>query len=402
MLPHLWHHPRNPDMAAPAEYRGRKVLLCLVFKAGMRKIKLTTLLFLLLSVCVPVLASTASDFYLELLRRGTAEVDGGRYDTAVTPLRLAAFGLVDSIEHYETAQAYLAVALDKLNQQEEARRAALRVVTAEGIERKFATLKLPAAIRTAFNAVARKVLPTADAATLTSPPQTSTPPRQNAPAVVPTTAPIVPAPIPPAPRTETRIVPMPEQQPVETPKPTPPAPAPITAAQSVPQSQKPAQTQTQSQKPTQKPAPTPTRNDPPKAVTPPKTVPVVTTPPQQSRVDVPSRIAAAERALTSANLTEARRLYRELLTVQTLDRASLIRIGEGLYRARDFASALTAFRRLGTLRTGEEAYRYYIAIALYETADFAAAKRELAAALPFIEITPDVQRYRVKIEGARN
>jgi Flp pilus assembly protein TadD len=353
---------------------------------------------------VPVLASTASDFYLELLRRGTAEVEGGRYDTAVTPLRLAAFGLVDSIEHYETAQAYLAVALDKLNQQEEARRAALRVVTAEGIERKFATLKLPAAIRTAFNAVARKVLPTADAATLTSPPQTSTPPRQNTPAVVTTTAPIVPAPTPPAPRQETRIVPMPEQQkPVETSKPMPPPPAPITAAQSVPQSQKPAQTQTQSQKPTQKPAPAPARLDPPKAVNPPKSVPVVTTTTQPQRVvDVPSRIAAAERTLSTANLAEARKIYRELLTVQTVDRASLIRIGEGLYRARDFASALTAFRRLGTLRTGEEAYRYYIAIALYETADFAAAKRELAAALPFIEITPDVQRYRVKIEGAHN
>ena len=79
----------------------------------------------------------------------------------------------------------------------------------------------------------------------------------------------------------------------------------------------------------------------------------------------------------------------------------LIRIGEGLYRSRDFAPALTAFRRLGTLRPGEEPYRYYIAVALFETGDFAGAKRELTTALPFIEITPDVQRYRVKIEAAR-
>ena len=35
-----------------------------------------------------------------------------------------------------------------------------------------------------------------------------------------------------------------------------------------------------------------------------------------------------------------------------------------------------------------------------ENGRYAESKRELQAALPFIEVTPDVQRYRVKIEGA--
>lgn len=406
----------------------------------MRKIGLTTVLFLAtLSAAMPALASTATDFYLELLRRGTTEVDGGRFDTALTPLRLAAFGLVDSIEHYETAQAYLAVAHDRLGQEEEARRAALRVVTAEGIERKFATLRLPAAIRNAFSAVARKVLSSAEAAALTSPPQTALPPSSGS-SSTQTSAPrpVVSQPAPqtqtprtqpqtpttqtapaqstttgrPAPDQDTRSVTFPEPQRVEPPKvsetPTPTAPA---QTQSRPQTQTPTQSVPPARIDPPKVIAAPQqRNDPPKVVSaPPKPQPEPARP-QQVQVpiqtqpvrDVPARIAAGERALATANLTEARRVYRELLTVPSLDRASIIRIGEGLYRARDFAQALAAFRRLGALRAGEEAYRYYIAVALFETADFAAAKRELASALPFIEITPDVQRYRVKIEGARN
>lgn len=117
--------------------------------------------------------------------------------------------------------------------------------------------------------------------------------------------------------------------------------------------------------------------------------------------EISSRLAGAERALNAANLVEARRLYREVLAAPGVDHDSLIRLAEGLYRSRDFAGALSAFTRIGTLRRGEEPYRYYIAVAAYETGDYARAKRELAAALPYIEITPDVSRYRTRIEGAQ-
>jgi hypothetical protein len=77
-----------------------------------------------------------------------------------------------------------------------------------------------------------------------------------------------------------------------------------------------------------------------------------------------------------------------------------LRVAEGLYRARDFAGALRAFAVLGTLRAGEEPYNYYVAVARYETRDYSGAKRALAAALPYIELTPDIARYRDKIEAA--
>lgn len=120
-----------------------------------------------------------------------------------------------------------------------------------------------------------------------------------------------------------------------------------------------------------------------------------------SAIEITTRLAAADRALNTANLVEARRLYRELLAAPGLDHDSLIRVAEGLYRARDFALALNAFSRIDMLRRGEEPYRYYIAVAAYETGDYVRAKRELAAALPYIEITPDVALYRGRIEGAQ-
>jgi hypothetical protein len=116
--------------------------------------------------------------------------------------------------------------------------------------------------------------------------------------------------------------------------------------------------------------------------------------------EIATRLIAAERALNTANLLDARRVYRELLASANLPHETLIRIAEGLYRARDFAAALQGFTRAGTLRRGEEPYRYYIAVAAYETGDTGRAKKELAAALPFIEMTPDVARYRARIEGA--
>jgi tetratricopeptide (TPR) repeat protein len=115
---------------------------------------------------------------------------------------------------------------------------------------------------------------------------------------------------------------------------------------------------------------------------------------------VTTRLAAAERSLNAGNLNDARRAYRELLGAPGLDHEAVIRVAEGLYRARDFSAALSAFNRAGTLRRGEEPYRFYIAVAFYETGDFARAKKELAAARPFIEITPDVARYKTKIEGS--
>jgi tetratricopeptide (TPR) repeat protein len=359
----------------------------------MRKIFGWMLLTVVMVVAAaPALAASTSDFYMTLLRRGISEVDAGRYDTAVTPLRLSAFGLIESIEHYETAQTYLTIAFDKLGEQDHAREAAHRLVAAERVERKFSSLALPQATRTAFETVARKVLSAADVnaltapvkpgtsttpppATITAKPAPSTPaPVQKPPVAPATTKPVIP---PPAATTTTTTT-APATKPANPPT-NPPATKPITPPQTATTTTKPAATN---------PAPATTK-------------PVVPQPAPQPRVDVPARLAAGDRALLTANLADARRAYKEVLDAPGIDHATYIRVGEGFYRARDFANALTAFQRAGTFRSGEEAYHYYIAVAAYETGDYDRARRELAAALPHIELTDDVQRYRAKIEAAR-
>ena len=309
----------------------------------MRKLIHAVLATLLLAAGTNALAATAADFYLSLLRRGITDFDAGRYDVAARNLRIAAFGLIESIDNYEVAQVYLAVAQDKLTNEAGARDAARRIVAAERVQRRFASLQLPAAVRTAFLQVTKKVLSAGDQSVLTSAPGQPLPP---APAAVEAK---------PAPQTSSSA-----QPPLPNVKPIAPAAVPAVKA---PEAKPPA------------PKPAAPR-------------------------DAASILIAAERALAANNLTEARGLYRQILETR-LDHSQFLRVAEGLYRARDFEGARRAFDRLGNFRRGEEPYRYYLAVALFETGRYKAAKRELTAVLPYIEVTPDVAAYRKKIETAK-
>jgi hypothetical protein len=394
---------------------------------------------LLLAAAGSSFAQSANDFYLGLLTRGASYVEAGQYDAAVTPLRIAAFGLVENVSSYENALVYLAIAQDRTGNLEGARDAVRRLAAAERIERKFGSLQLAATIRSSFLDVAKKHLSPADTNALASGGAiTSAPPKTTPPATT------RPAPASAQQQQQQPQTTKPQPQPQATnpapaqskPAETKPAPAPQTAPAQSTQSQSTQSQSTQSQT-TQSPAQQPKKPEPkltePKPAEPKPSVPQTTTsappavkPPAQqppastntpatnapapapvqtkpalSAKDVAAKIAAGERALTNAQLADARRLYRELLDTPGVDRDSLLRVVEGLYRARDFAGALAAFKALGPLRKGEEPYGYYYAVALYETGAYEQARKTLAAALPFIEMTPDVVRYRAKIEGAR-
>lgn len=368
--------------------------------SGMRALtRATALIAMFCCAVLPLEAATPSEFYASLLRRGIAAYDAQRFPDAERSLKLAAFGFVENIDQYETAHVYLALTYDRMTERDRARDSARRVVAAQRIESRYMALALPQNVRTAFEALATRLLTAPEMQIL------------RAPATASRTATTTPPP------TTTRPQPAPQQTPAATTNrppaqtTTPPATTntnrPATTTPPATTTQPPSRTITPPQTTTTQP---PTTTTPPRTttttppVTPPRTAPQQPTPSRAttstlSASEVASRMISAERALTAANLTEARRIYRELLNV-SLERATLIRVAEGLYRARDFAGALAAFQRLGALQRGEEPYRYYVAVALYETGQYDRARRELAAALPFIEITPDVARYRAKIEGA--
>jgi tetratricopeptide (TPR) repeat protein len=289
-------------------------------------------------------AAEGNDFYVGLLHRGISHFDAGQYEAGEKELRIAAFGLVDAIPEFETAQVYLAIAGDRLHIEADARRAAQRVIAADRVERRFGSLTLPANIRKDFDAIASKLLTSDQYAFLRGSPSSAAPS---------TPAPAAPVPVAPA-------------QPTTNPK-SPPLPAPTPAPVPAPQ----PRPQVSSQPPT--PAPV---------------------------VNVNSQMALADKAIDRNDLAGARAIYGKIVTQPGLDHGTLIRLGEQSYRARDFATAIRAFSRSG-FNSNEQPYRYYYAVALYETGEHAAAKRELALALPAIEVTPDVAAYRAKIEAAR-
>jgi outer membrane biosynthesis protein TonB len=332
----------------------------------MRLLKITAVAGMMLLCAGSSFAAgtTAAEFYLELLQKGIAQYNAAAYAEAETLLRTAAFGLLEATDRYQTAQVYRTIVADKLNDPTAARDAARRVLAAERVQRTYASLALPAAVRTAFESVAKKILGAPELATLTraAPPATQpqTPPPQTPPQQQPQTSTAPPA-------TNGSKAAPPEKKPAvpETKPKNPPAP-----------------------KPTPKPAPATTKPAEP-----------VTPAPQTAAANIAPQLAAAEKTLNAGDLAEARRAYRLLLEAPITHEQAL-RIAEGLYRARDFANVLRAFDRAGALRKGEEPYRFYLAVAYYETGKFAAAKKELASALNYIELTPDVARYREKIEGA--
>jgi tetratricopeptide (TPR) repeat protein len=96
---------------------------------------------------VPALAQ---NFYEARFQAGVIDFNRGAYARAADELRVAAFGRVDDIPSYITAEVYLAVTNDRLEHAEDARVAAMKVLQAERITPSYAALKLPADVRASF------------------------------------------------------------------------------------------------------------------------------------------------------------------------------------------------------------------------------------------------------------
>jgi hypothetical protein len=101
----------------------------------------------LVFAAIPVFAQS---FYEARFQSGVTDFNRGAFARAVDELRVAAFGRVDDIPGYETAEIYLALANDKLDRVEDARLATMKVVQAEQINPAYNKLPLPADVRTNF------------------------------------------------------------------------------------------------------------------------------------------------------------------------------------------------------------------------------------------------------------
>jgi hypothetical protein len=329
------------------------------------------------------LAASDDDFYQRLYQRGMTHFAAADYAAAFTELRSAAFGFVERVEQFEIAQSYACIAAHRLGHDSDARDSLMRIVSAEKVQPHYRSIKLPDEVRIEVNTLAANLLMKEEAALLgvtsAAKPEISVPTPTKQPNVA-LTAPRdggsdasqsdpKPQPVTPAPVLQPK---KPVPQPTPPPQPKSPVPQPVVSA---PQ-----------------PAPAPQPKSPAPR-------PVVPAPQPQVREADPS-LADAQRAIDGGDIDRARSIYTTLATAPSLSHDAALHVAEGLYRVRDYAGAAKAFARAGAIGRGEEGFHYYYAVALYETGRYANAKRELAAALPYIAVTPDVTRYRAKIEGA--
>jgi hypothetical protein len=92
-------------------------------------------------------AADSTSFYTSMLHRGIASYDKGQYMRAANELRIAAFGLLDDVPQYETAQLYLIVLGDKLRQPDDSRAAARKLASAERVQAAYLTLTTDSAVK---------------------------------------------------------------------------------------------------------------------------------------------------------------------------------------------------------------------------------------------------------------
>jgi tetratricopeptide (TPR) repeat protein len=352
-----------------------------------------------------LLAASGEEFYERLYVRGMADFRTGEYQSAYTELHKAAFGFVEQIEKFETAEIYAAIAAHRLKHEAETRDALLRIVAAENIQPHFRSIELPEALREEIYRAAAVLLTKKEGAGLGVPEQMrDAAAKEKTPVEVPTPGkrPNVAVTAPRdagesnAPGTPTETQPA-----TPIPAPTPPSAAAQTEAA-------PAAPKTVSDSPPAAPVSqsddatvttTESNDAQPKAALQ-ATVPMLPATPRPKQKTIDARFADAQQALEDGKPDRARSIYSALLRERRLLHADGLRLAEGLYRVRDFAGAIRAFKRVGAISAGEERYHYYYAVALFETAQFRDARRELDVALPFIEVTSDVAGYRAKIEKA--
>ena len=146
------------------------------------------------------------------------------------------------------------------------------------------------------------------------------------------------------------------------------------------------------------PAPVAAVAEPPALEPEPAPAPVVTPAPAAPPPIIDPTLEQAASLAANGQPDQARRVYLALLNAGNVSRATIASAAQGLYRLGDYSDAVEAFRNLGTFAPNESDLRYYNAVSLFETGRYDDAKKELACALPYIQITSDVARYRDKIQ----
>jgi tetratricopeptide (TPR) repeat protein len=297
--------------------------------------------------------SDDSETAAHLLQIGKDSYHAGRYSTAVEDLRSAAekfvgldekqlfidTGTLPNLPQFEESLVYLTLAYSKLGRDSEAGDTVERLLSAERISPAYSSLPLTSEVAD-FEPLAARLVPFA-----TLPPNAQL---ARATAAAPT-------------QPQTAIV-----------------------------EERTALFRAVSERPVESTALPP--------VVPKKHAAPVPKPVRESSSTLLTKLRKAESRAADGDLDEAARLYSEVATTRSAPREMIGAAGAGLYRVGAYDAAINAFNRLGAFARGEEDLRYYDAVSLYETGHYKEAQKQLACALPYVQVTDDVARYRTKIE----
>lgn len=113
---------------------------------------------LLLLVPAAGFAGFGDDFYEGLYTRGMTHFHASEYQAAFSDLHLAAFGFVDQLERFETAEAYAAIAANRLGNEALTRAALVGIAKADGIQPHFRSIAISDALRAELERAATLLL----------------------------------------------------------------------------------------------------------------------------------------------------------------------------------------------------------------------------------------------------
>ena len=322
-------------------------------------------------------AADASPFYVDMLHRGIATYEKGQYARAADQLRIAAFGFVDELPRYETAQLYLILIGDKLHRPDDTRLAAQKLAAAERLQSVYASLPVDAAMRREVEQLLPSLLTAEELSALPSLSAIALRRTRNWNEVVDLYSDV---------RTRRRLT-NDEQAAlfsalVQTGRINdaigmrallPPAlltsPAIASALAKVP-------AQVSSATPMSSSSGT-------------------------NGGDVNAQLAEADRALGEARFGAARQIYLRLSQQNAPSRAVNLEIARGLHRASALKESTAMYQRLYPLKAGEEPHMFAEAVNRFEMGDLPTARVLVGRALSGLSRTAEVSFYLPRIESGR-
>ncbi|HXH41573.1 MAG TPA: hypothetical protein VNN08_23295, partial [Thermoanaerobaculia bacterium] len=288
----------------------------------------------LLLIPVTGFAASGDEFYQRLYQRGIAHFAAGEYASAFTEMRNAAFGFVEHVDQFETAQTYAAIAAHRLGHDGDARDSLLRIVGAEKVQPHYRSVKLPDDLRAESDSIAATLLTSQECTLLGVPQQVQDAAKTAKPPVVVPTPGKRPNVAVTAPRGQGAADTPPGTDPGTQPKQTAPPPVAQTPPPAMPQPAtpppQPVVPVTQPPDPVTQPAPPSAEEAKPRLQPSP---PASVRQPEGRNAD--ASLAEAQRALDDGEISRARTIYSALLAGPQLTHAATLRLAEGLYRVRD-------------------------------------------------------------------